>query len=221
MISRFLSKASVQSLSRVRLLATPWTATRQASLPITNSSSSLKLMSIESVMPSNHPILCHPLLLPPSIFPRIRVFSKESVFCIRWSKYWRFSISPSNEYSGLISFRMDWLDQPVQSLHDLGRLDRSLIVTLSHHFPLSNPTSGHREYLQFLKCMCNNSFHIIHLFPSNHASEKFKISLARKGFLLFISFFYSIYHTMFNCLVFLLLDHSLREDRDQASLPHN
>ena len=91
---------------------TPWTATHQASLSITNSWSLLKVMSIESVIPSNHLILCHPLLLLPSIFPSIRVFSNESVLCIKWPKYWgvSFSISPSNEYSGLISFRMDWLD---------------------------------------------------------------------------------------------------------------
>ena len=87
-----------------------WTAARQASLSMTNSQSLLKLMSIESVMPSNHLILCHPLFLLPSILPSIRVFSKESVLCIRWTKYWSFSISPSDEYSGLISFRMDWLD---------------------------------------------------------------------------------------------------------------
>ena len=92
--------------------ATPWTAARQASLSITNSQSLLKLMFIESVMPSNHLILCRPLLLSPPIFPSIRVFSNESVLHIRWAKYWSFSfnISPSNEYSGLISFRMDWLD---------------------------------------------------------------------------------------------------------------
>ena len=104
--------SSVQSLSHVRLFETPWTAARQASLSITNSWSLLKLMFIESVRPSNHLILCHPLLLPPSIFPRIRVFSNESVLCIRWPKYWSFSfsISPSNEYSLLISFRMDWFD---------------------------------------------------------------------------------------------------------------
>ena len=102
---------SVQLLSRVWLFVTPWTAARQASLPITNSQSLLKLMSIESVMPSNHLILCRSLLLPPSVFPSIRVFSSESVPHIRWPKYWSFSfsISPSNEYSGLISFRMDWL----------------------------------------------------------------------------------------------------------------
>ena len=90
----------------------PWTAAHQASLSITNYQSLLKLMSIESVMPSSHLILCHPLLLPPSIFPSIRVFSNKSALHIRWLKYWSFSfnISPSNEYSGLISFRMDWLD---------------------------------------------------------------------------------------------------------------
>ena len=104
--------AAVQSLSHIRLFATPWTAARQASLSITNSWNSLQLMSIESVMPSSHLILCRPLLLLPSIFPSIRVFSNESVLHIRWPKYWSFSfsISPSNEYSGLISFRMDWLD---------------------------------------------------------------------------------------------------------------
>ena len=92
--------------------ATPWTAASQASLSITNSRSMLKLMSIESVMPSNHLILCYTLLLLASIFPIIRVFSNESVLCIRWPKYWSFSfiISPSNEYSGLVSFRMDWFD---------------------------------------------------------------------------------------------------------------
>ena len=91
---------------------TPWTTARQASLSITNFQSLLKVMSIDSVMPSNHLILCHPLLLPPSIFPSIRVFSNESVIHIRWPKYWSFSfsISPSNEYSGLTFFRMEWLD---------------------------------------------------------------------------------------------------------------
>ena len=103
---------SVQSLSHVRLFATPWIAACQASLSITNSWSLPKLMSIELVMPSNHLILCHHLLLLPSIFPNIRVFSNESALLIRWPKDWSFSfnISPSNEYPGLISFRMDWLD---------------------------------------------------------------------------------------------------------------
>ena len=104
--------SSVQSLSHVQLFATPWTAPCQASLSIINSQSLLKLMSIESVMPSSHLILCHPLLLLPSIFPSIQVFSNELILCIRWPKYWSFSFStsPSNEYSGLISFRTDWLD---------------------------------------------------------------------------------------------------------------
>ena len=103
---------SVQSLSCVRLFVTSWTVACQASLFLTNSRSLLQLMSIKSVMSSNHLILCHPLLLLPSIFPSIRVFSNESVLRIRWPKYWSFSFSifPSNEYSGLISFRMDWLD---------------------------------------------------------------------------------------------------------------
>ena len=104
--------SSVQSTSRVRLLATPWSAARQPSLSIINSRSLLKLMFIESVMPSNQLILCCPLLLPPSIFPSIRVYSNESVLCIRWPKYWSFSfnVSPSDEHPGLISFRIDWLD---------------------------------------------------------------------------------------------------------------
>ena len=104
------SESSVQLLSHVQLFVIPWTAARQASLAITNSRSLLKLMSIESVMTSNHLILCHPLL-PPSIFPSIRGFSNETALCIRWPKFWSFSfyISPSNEYSGLTSFRMDWL----------------------------------------------------------------------------------------------------------------
>ena len=102
----------VQSLSHSQLFATPWTAARQASLSFTISCSLLKPMFIESVMPSNHLILCHSLLLLPSVFPSIRVFSSESVLCIRWPKCWSFyfSISPSNEYSGLISFRIDWFD---------------------------------------------------------------------------------------------------------------
>ena len=103
----------VQSLSRVQLFATPWTAAHQASLSITNSWTLLKLMSIELTMPSNHLILCRPLLLLPLIFPSIRVFSNESALRIRWPKYWSFSFSirPSNEYSGLISSRIDWFDR--------------------------------------------------------------------------------------------------------------
>ena len=104
----------VQSLSLVRLFVTPWTAACQASLSITISQSLLKLMPIESLMPSNHLIFCHPLLLLPSIFPSIRVFSNESALCIRWPKYWSFSfsISPSTEHPGLISFRNDWFYLP-------------------------------------------------------------------------------------------------------------
>ena len=119
--------SSVQSLSRVRLFATRWTAARQASLSITNSQSLVKLMSIESVMPSCHLIVCLPLHLLPSVFPSIRVFSNESALCMRWPKYWSFSfnISPSNQYPGLISFRMDWLD-----LHAVQETLKSL---LQHH----------------------------------------------------------------------------------------
>ena len=108
----FLSEVSVQLLNCFQLFSTSWTAACQASLSITSSRNWLKLMSIKSVMPSNPLILCHPLLLPPSIFPSVRVFSSESVLCVQWPKYcsFSFSISPSNEYSGLISFRMDWLD---------------------------------------------------------------------------------------------------------------
>ena len=109
--TKFISVQSL-SLSCIRLFATPWTAGHQASLSTTNSRSLLKLMSIKSVMPSNHLILHRPLLLLPSVSPSNRVFSNESVLCIRWPKYWSFSfsISPSNEYSGLISFRIDWFD---------------------------------------------------------------------------------------------------------------
>ena len=107
-----MNVVAVQSLSCVQLFATPLGLQQAVLLPVTISWSLLRLMSIESVMPSNHLILCHPLLLPPSIFPSIRVFSNEEALGIRWPKYWsfRFSISPSSEYSGLISFRIDWLD---------------------------------------------------------------------------------------------------------------
>ena len=119
--------SSVQWLSPVWLFATPWTAVRQASLSITNSWCLFKLMSIESVTPSNRLILCHPLLLLPSIFPNIRVFSNESALRFRWPKYWSFgfSISPSNEHPGLISFRMDWLD--------LRAVQGTLRSLLQHH----------------------------------------------------------------------------------------
>ena len=117
----------MKSLSRVQLFETPWTTIHQASLSITNSQSSLRLKSIKSVMPSNHLILCRPLLLLPSVFPSIRVFSNESALHIRWPKYWSFSfsISPSNEYSGLISFRMDSLD--------VLAVQRTLKSLLQHH----------------------------------------------------------------------------------------
>ena len=122
-----IKKTPVQSLSYVWLFATPWSAARQASLSITNSRSLLKGMSIQWVMPSNHLILCHPLLLLPSIFPSIRVFSNESLLHVRWPKYWSlsFSISPSNDYSGLISLRMDWLD--------LLAVQGTLNTLLQHH----------------------------------------------------------------------------------------
>ena len=125
------SISSVQSLSRVRLFATSWTAAHQASLSITNSQNLLKLMSIESVMPCNHLILCCPLLLPSSLFPSIRVFSNESVLRIRWPRYWSFSfsISPSSEYLGLISFRMDWLTAAMK-LKDICSLEEKLMTSL-------------------------------------------------------------------------------------------
>ena len=121
--------SSVQSLSRFWLFVTPWIAAHQASLSITNSRSLHKFMSFESVMPSNHLILCRSLLLPPSIFHSIRVFSNESALRMRWPKYWNFSlsISPSNEHPGLISFRMDWLDLLV--------VQRTLKSVLQHHSP--------------------------------------------------------------------------------------
>ena len=149
-----IAYSSVQSLRSVRLFATPWTAACQASLSITNSQSLLKLMSIESVMPSNRLIFCHPLLLTPSIFPSIRVFSNESVLCIRWPKYWSFSFStsPSNKYSGLILFRMDWLDllaiqgtlksllQHYHSKASLLRCSAFFIVQLSHPYVTTGKT---------------------------------------------------------------------------------
>ena len=124
---------SSSSLSCVQRFATPWAAARQVSLPFTIFWSLLKSMSIESVMPSNHLILCRPLLLLPPIFPSIRVFSNESALCIRWTKYWRFrfSISPSNEYSGLISFRMDWVD--------ILFVQGTLKSLLQHHWRSSTP----------------------------------------------------------------------------------
>ena len=146
--------SSVHLLSRVRLFANPWTAACQASLSITSSLSLLKLMSIALVMPFSHLILCHPLLLPPSIFPSIRVLSNESVLHMRWPKYWSFSfsISPSNEYSGLIAFRIDWLDllavqgtlksllQHHSSKASILRRSAFFIVQLSHPYTTTGKT---------------------------------------------------------------------------------
>ena len=127
---------SVHFLSRVQLFATPWTVAHQASLSITNSSSLLKLMSIELVMPSNHLILCHPLLLS-SLFPSIRVFPSESVLRIRWPKYWSFSFSigPSSEHAGLLSFRMDWLDLLAVQGTLKSLVESELSPSLTSHFP--------------------------------------------------------------------------------------
>ena len=149
-----ITKSSVQLLSCVQLFATPWTAAHQASLSFTTSQSLFKLMPIELVMPSNHLILCHPLLLLPSVFAIIRVFSNESVLLIRWPKYWSFSfsISPSNEYSGLISFRIDWLDLPAvqgtlksllqhpNSKASILRHSAFFIVQLSHPYMTTGKT---------------------------------------------------------------------------------
>ena len=161
MINAQFGHSSSQSLSRVPFFAAPWTASRQASLSITNSGSLLKLTSITSVMLSNHLILCCPLLLPPSIFPSIRVFSNESVLHIRWPKYWSFifSISPSNEYSGFISFRTDWLD--------LLAVQETLKSLLQHH---SSKAS-------ILQC---SAFFMVHLSHPYKTTRK-TIALTRYG----------------------------------------
>ena len=150
--------SSVQSLSRVWLFATLWTAACQASLSITNARILLKLMFIESVIPSNHLILCHPLLLPPSLFPSIRVFSNESVLCIRWSKNWNFSfsISPSSEYLGLISLRMDWLD--------LLAVKGTLKSLLKHHSSKASISSE-------LSFLYSPTFSSIHDYWKNHSFD--------------------------------------------------
>ena len=142
--------SSVQSLSCVRLFVTPWIAARQASLSITNSRSSLKLMSIELVRPSSHFILCRPLLLLPPILPSIRVFFNESTLCIRWPRYWSFTfnISPSNEHPGLISFRMDWLD--------LLEVQGTLKSLLQHHSSKVNTSA-----LSFLHSPILTSIHVL------------------------------------------------------------
>ena len=138
--------SSVQLLCRVQLFATPWTAAHQASLSIINSQSLLKFMSIESLMPSNDLILCHPLLLMPSIFPSIRVFSNKSVLRIRWPKDWTFSflINPSNEYSGLISFRADWFD------------------LLAVQGTLKSPLQHHSSKASILQCSASPTLTSIH-----------------------------------------------------------
>ena len=170
----------VQSLSHVQLFAAPWTAARQASLSFTFSQSLLKLMSIESVMPYSHLILCHPLLLLPSVFPSIRVFSNESALHIRWPKYWSFSfsISPSNEYSGLISFRMDWFDllavqRTLQSLLQHQNFKVS-ILQCSAFFSGSTLTSIHdywKKYLCFLKIFSVVTYSILFILSDNRAQR--------------------------------------------------
>ena len=155
--------SSVQSLSHVRLFVTPWTAAGQASLSITNSWSLLKLMSIELMMPSDHLIFCHPLLFLPSTFPSIRVFSNESVLLIRWPKYWSFSfnISPSNEYSGLISFRIYWFDifavqgsfQHHSSKTSILWCSAFFIVQFSHPYMTTGKTIASTRQIFFGKVM--------------------------------------------------------------------
>ena len=164
-MKEFWPLSSVQSLSHVWMFAAPWTAAYRASLSITSSQKLLKLMSIKSVMPSNHLILCHPLLLLPSIFPSIRVFSNESFLCIRWPKYWSFSvsISPLNEYSGLISFRMDWLD--------LLAVQGTLKSLLQHHSVgqlLQQFKSINSLALSFLY---GPTFTSIHVYWKNHSFD--------------------------------------------------
>ena len=175
--------SSLQSLSCVQLSATPWTAAHQTSLSITNSWNLLKLVPNESVMSSNHLILCCPLLLLPSIFPSIRVFSNESALRIRWSKYWSFSISisPYNEYSGLISFRMDWLDllavqgtlksllQHHSSKASILRHSAFFIVQLSHPYMTTGKT----------KALTN--FHISELFYLNNSGENLYLGCLLKA----------------------------------------
>ena len=163
-ISRISQFSSVQFLSHVQLFATPWTSAHQASLSITNSWGLLKLISIESMMTSNHLILCRSLFLQPSIFPSIRVFSNESVLCIRWPKYWSFSfnISPSNEYSGLISFRMDWFDLiAVQGILKNHSSKESILhssaffrVQLSHPYMTTGKTIALTKWTFVGKCLC-------------------------------------------------------------------
>ena len=162
-----MNLSSAQSLSHDQLFVIPWTRARQASLSITNPQRLLKLISIESMMPSNHLLFSHPLIVLPSIFPSIQVFSNESAVCIRWPKYWSFSfsISPSNEYSGLISFRMDWLDliavqgtlksllQHCSSKASVARLSAFFIVQLSHPYMTTGKTIALTRQTFFGKVM--------------------------------------------------------------------
>ena len=155
-----LNFSSVQSLSRVQLFVTPWTTASQTFLSITNSQNLPKLVSMDLVMPSNHLILCHPLLLLPSIFPSTRVFSNESALHMRWPKYWSFSfnISPSNEHSGLISFRMDWLDLPA--------VQGTLKNLLQHHIKRINSS-----VLSFIYSPILTS---IHVYWKNHSLDEMR-----------------------------------------------
>ena len=176
----FLWLSSVQSLSCVRPFATLWIAAHQASLSITNSRSSLRFMSIESVMPSSHLILCHPLLLLPPIPPSIRVFSNESTLLMRWPKYWSFSyLSPSNEYSGLISFRMDWLD--------LLAVQRTLKSLLQHH-------SSKASILQ------HSAFFIVQLSHPYMTTGK-NIALTRWTFVVMLHDLVHIFHSISICCI--------------------
>ena len=186
--------SSVQLLSHVRLFETPWTTAPQASLSITNSGSSPKPMSIESVMPSNHLIIYRPLLLLPSIIPSIRVFSNESVLCIRWPKYWSFSfsISPSIEYPGLISFRMDW--------SDLLAVQGTLKSLLQHH---SSKAS-------ILRC---SAFFIVQLSHPYMSAGK-TIALTRRPF------FGKVMSLLFNMLSRLVITSLPRSKRLLISLLH-
>ena len=160
--------SSVQSLSHVQLFVTPWTAARQASLSITNFRSLLKLMSIELVMPPNHLILCHPLLLLPSFFPSIRVSSSESALRIRWPKYWRFcfSNSPSNDYSGLISFKIYWLD--------LLAVQGTLKSLLQHHSSKA-PILRHSAFFTAFHSFTLISFSSLILFLFVHFGMRMKV----------------------------------------------
>ena len=158
-VAKVNTEIVVQSLSHVQIFAIPWTIACQASLSFTISWSLLKLMFDELVMPTNHLILCHPLLLLPSIVPSIRVFSTESVLRIRWPKYWSFSISPSNEYSGLISYRIDWFDLAVQG---------ALKSLLQHH-------SSEASILQ------HSAFFMVQLSHSHMSTGK-TITLTRRTF---------------------------------------